>query len=92
MEPVEDPNDQTTLNPVKIFLKYVFTKGQYAFYPIKLSHFSEKKTNVCQKYHFNRGDPYKLGQKALDHKIFQKSSNIFEGSRHPKNMNPFEYG
>ena len=40
------------------FPNYKFGKGNYAFYPIKLSRFAEK-NEVRQKYQdFIRGDPY----------------------------------
>ena len=44
---------------------YEFGKGQYAFYPTKLSLFAEK-SYVRQKCHnFTRGDPYELGRRPL---------------------------
>ena len=47
------------------FPNYKFGKGQYPFYPIKLSRFAEK-NEVGQKYqNFIRGDPYELGQRPL---------------------------
>ena len=49
------------------FPNYEFGKGQYAFYPVKLSRLGEKK-KVCQKYQiFIRRDPYNLGQTPIDH-------------------------
>ena len=39
------------------FLSYECGKGQYIFYPIKLSRFAEKKYQ-----NFIRGDPFKPGQ------------------------------
>ena len=48
------------------FLGYEFGKGQYTFYPLKLSCFAEKKNKVRRKYqNFIRGDPYELGQTPL---------------------------
>ena len=47
------------------FPSYKFGKGQYAFYPIKLSRFAEKNEDR-QKYHnFIGGDRYELGRRPL---------------------------
>ena len=47
------------------FLSYECGKGQYTFYPVKLSRFAEK-NKVRRKYqNFIRGDPYKRGQTPL---------------------------
>ena len=55
-------------------LEIEFGKGQYAFYPIKLSRFSEKKNKVRQNYqNFIRRDPYKMGQTPVNQ---QKTSGI----------------
>ena len=45
------------------FLSCEFGKGQYTFYPVKLSRFLEEKNKVRRKYqNFIRGDPYEPGQ------------------------------
>ena len=65
------------------FLTYEFGKGQYTFYPVKLSRFAEKKNKVRRKYqNFIRGDPYELGHRPL-----QAMGNYKGGSGHPNFMN-----
>ena len=65
-----------------------FEKGLYAFYPIKLSRFAEKKYSSSEIPKFHKGGPLQTGLKAS-----RPTKNIiFEGSRHLNFMNPFEYG
>ena len=69
-----------------------FGKGLFAFYPVKLSHFTEK-NKVCQKYQNLIRGALTNGVKHLSiNKIFQNSNIVLEGSRHPNFMNTFEYG
>ena len=61
------------------FLSYEFGKGQYTFYPVKLSRFLEK-NKVHRKYqNFIRGDPYGSGQTPLWRTKVSKVKNFFEG-------------
>ena len=58
-------NTHTSVLKKLTFPNEEFGKGQYAFYPIKLSRFAEK-NEVYQKYqNFIRGDPYELGRRPL---------------------------
>ena len=69
---------------------YEFGKGQYAFYPIKLSCFA-KKNEVRQKYHNYKGGPLRTGSEAsLTNEKLERSFIFWEGSGHPNFMNPFE--
>ena len=73
----------------------MFGKGQYAFYPLKLSLFA-KQNKVCWKYlNFTRGVLYKLGQRPLRPTKNYKVINFFFwgwGSGLPYFMNPFVNG
>ena len=61
------------------FLSYEFGKGQYTFYPVKLSRFLEK-NKVRRKYqNFIRGDPYESGQTPLWRTKVSKVKNFFGG-------------
>ena len=63
----------------KTFLSYEFGKGQYTFYPVKLSRFLEK-NKVRRKYqNFIRGDPYESGQTPLWRTKVSKVKNFFGG-------------
>ena len=74
------------------FLNYEFGKGQYTFYPIKLSRFLEKK-KVPQKFqNFIRGTLTNQVKRLFDEQKFRKSKTFLEGSGHPNFMNPFVYG
>ena len=74
------------------FPLHEFGKGQYAFYPMKLSRFAEK-NEVLQKYqNFIRWTLPNLVKRASTQKTFQKSSIILEGSRTPNFINLFENG
>ena len=68
-----------------------FGKGQYAFYPVKLSRFAEK-IKFRRKYqNFIRGDPFELVWRPLQPmKNEKKSIIVWGGSGHPYFMNPFE--
>ena len=73
------------------FPNYKSGKGQYVFYPVKLSIFAEK-NEVRQKYqNFIRGALTNRVKRLSADKNFQKSNIILEGSRHPHFMNPLEY-
>ena len=67
---INEVNGLTLLGPYTsaknlTFLNYKFGKGNYAFYPIKLSRFAEK-NEVRQKYqNFIRGDPYQGSEASL---------------------------
>ena len=75
-----------------ILPNYEFGKGQYAFYTMISSHFEEK-NKVHQKYqNFIRRTLTNWVKCLSTNKNIQKSNIIFEGSRHPKFMNPFKYG
>ena len=55
---------------------YEFRKGQYGFYPMKLSRFAEK-NEVLQKYqNFIRG-PFQTGSYASRHTKRFKSQGLF---------------
>ena len=60
------------------FLGYEFGKGQYTFYPLKLSCFAEK-NKVRRKYQNFIRDPYKLGQTPLWRTKVSKVKNFFGG-------------
>ena len=71
-------NGANTRRSVLKKLEIEFGKGQYAFYPIKLSRFAEK-NKVHQKYqNLTRRDPYKLSKTPLDQKI-SKLKHYFGG-------------
>ena len=76
----------------KTFLSYDFGKGQYTFYPVKLSRFLEK-NKVRRKYQKNyiRGSLTNRVKRLFDEQKFQKSKTFLEGSGHPNFMNPFVY-
>ena len=46
-------------------LSYEFGKGQYTFYPVKLSLFVEKNKDRQKNQNSIRGDPYEPGQTPL---------------------------
>ena len=58
---------------------YKFGKGQFAFYPVKLSRFAEK-NDVCQKHpNFLGGDSYVLGRRPLRPMKIYKSQSLSRG-------------
>ena len=71
---------------------YEFRKGQYGFYPMKLSRFAEK-NEVLQKYqNFIRGTLPNWVICISAYKTFQKSRVILDGSRTLNFKNLFENG
>ena len=77
----------------KTFPNYKFGKGQYAFYPIKLSRFAEKKKlNSSERPELYKGGPVRTGSEAsLTNEKIEESIIFWGGSGHPNFMNPFEY-
>ena len=61
------------------FLNYEFGKGQYTFYPVKLSRFAEKNKIRWKNQIFIRGDPYEQGQTPLWRAKVSKVKHCFEG-------------
>ena len=73
------PNTRTSALKKLDFSHFEFGKGQYTFYPVKLSRFL-KKNKVRQKYqNFIRGDPYKSGQTPLWHVSILGSVQVHMG-------------
>ena len=73
------------------FFNYEFWKGQYTFYPVKLSRFAEK-NKVRRKYqNFIRESPYEPGQTPLWQTKVSKVKSFFGGFWASKLTNPFEY-
>ena len=58
---------------------YKFGRGQYAFYPVKLSRFAEKKWCSSETPEFLRGDPYELGRRPLQPMKIYKSQLLSRG-------------
>ena len=58
------------------FPNYKFKKGQYAFYPVKLSRFAEKKSSSSETTEFHEGDPYDLGRRPLQRMKNYKSQSF----------------
>ena len=81
-------NTRTRVLKNLAFPNYEYGKGQYAFTP-KNYLVSPKKLSVSKIPDFIRGDNYKTPR---DQQKNQKTNIIFENSRHPNFMNPFEYG
>ena len=58
---------------------YKFGRGQYAFYPVKLSCFAEKKWCLSDTPEFLRGDRYELGRRPLQPMKIYKSQLLSRG-------------
>ena len=62
------------------FPNYEFGKGQYAFCPIKLSSFAEKKNKVHQKYHkIHKRGPLQTESNASQLKFFSSQVKHYFG-------------
>ena len=83
--------DQTIILDLTFF-NYEFGKGQKAFYPMKLSRFGEKIKFVRNTKISYGGTPKNWVKRLSTNQKIKKSNIILEGSRHPKFINPFEYG
>ena len=73
-----------------LFLVMKLKKGQYTFYPVKLSRFAEK-IKCLGNTKISYGGPLWTRSNASSTKN-SKVKDFLEGSEHPNFMNPFEYG